>query len=156
MHSKTINHRLVAVEKIDSQEAIHTWTASGAAPGRKIPSPHGMCSRLVGANLNIIDFASLALASQPHHTIHIFFPFCEWHTERSQYWRCDDGPARSCVDDKTGGAPIQFAGDIKFVTCPLHCQWRITLFHQQISERRDLGSAKQTGRHKGHSSGHCK
>lgn len=119
MHSETINHRLVAVEKIDSQKTIHARTSGAAAPVGKIPGPHGMCSRLIRADLKIFDFATFALAGQPHETIHIFFAFREWHSERSQCSRRDNSPVGSCIDDKTGGSPVQFARDVKIVTCPL-------------------------------------
>ena len=56
MHSEAIDDGLVAVEKIDSQEAIHAPTCTRE---RQIPGTHPMRTRLVGTNLKIIDFASV-------------------------------------------------------------------------------------------------
>ena len=74
MHSETIDDRLVAVEKIDSQKPIHARSSNSATKVRKIPGAHGMCARLVEPNLKIFDFASLNIfTGQPHHTIDIPF-----------------------------------------------------------------------------------
>ncbi len=61
MHSEAIDDRLVAVEKIDSQETIHARRPYRGSSERKIPGTHAMCTRLVGTNLKIFDFASLIL-----------------------------------------------------------------------------------------------
>ncbi len=78
MHSETIDYRVVAVEKINSQKPIQAQTPTGASKGRKIPRAHGMRTCLVGAHLKIFDFASLNIfTGQPHHTIDILFSFRE-------------------------------------------------------------------------------
>src|SRR5439155_20017445 len=130
MHSETIDDRLVAVEKIDSQKPIHARSSNSATKVRKIPRTHGMCTRLVEPNLKIFDFAGLNIfTGQPHHTIDILFSFCERQTERPQERRRNNSLACSCIDDQTGGAPVEFARDVKFVTRPFQRQRSVALFY---------------------------
>jgi hypothetical protein len=59
MHSEAIDDGLVAMEKIDPQEAIHAPTCTSETSERQIPGTHPMRTRLVGTNLKIFDFASV-------------------------------------------------------------------------------------------------
>jgi hypothetical protein len=97
VHSETIDDRLVAVEKINSQKPIEARTPSGATKGRKILRAHGMCARLIGPHLKIFDFAGLNIfTGQPQHTIDIVFSFRKRQTERLQQSRRNNRLACSC------------------------------------------------------------